>query len=129
MKILNNKLIQAMVLAACISFSSCVKEGGLSPRVLEGKWNLTFFDNESAADDNIYWEFEGDGDFRACYENDCYEGDWEWNKDKTEIDITYPDSNGDIFRVELEVDVLDKEALEGDASVYGYSYSIEFVRD
>jgi len=128
MGILNSKLIQALVLAVCLSFSSCVKEGGLSPKVLEGKWNATFFDNESVVDEDIYWEFEDDGDFKYCYDNECYSGDWEWNSDKTELDINI-NFDGDIYRTEFEVDVLDKEALEGDWVYDGYVYPLEFVRD
>jgi len=128
MKILNSKLIQALVLAACLSFTSCVKEGGLSPKVLEGKWDLTFQDGVSAVDENVYWEFEDDGDFKYCYENDCYNGDWEWNSDKTELDLSI-NFDGDIYQSEFEVDVLDKETLEGDWTIFSYVTKLEFTRD
>jgi len=128
MVILKKNFILALVLAVCLSTTGCVKEGGVSPKVLEGTWDLTFYQGIDRTEDNIYWEFEDDGDFTFHYDGDSYAGDWEWNSDKTEIDITYTDSYGDTYNTEFEVEVLDKETLEGDWSYSSYKLNLEFVR-
>jgi len=129
MVILKKNFILALVLAVCLSTTGCVKEGGLSPKVLEGKWNLTFVNGVQQNPIDTYFEFEDDGDFKYCYDNECYSGDWEWNKDKTELDITYTDSYGDTYNTEFEIDVLDKETLEGDWNFSSYQVKLEFERD
>jgi len=128
MNVLNSKTILLMLLAVCLSFSSCVKDGGVSPKVLEGKWNIKLIDGEPA-DEDFYWEFDEDGNFNYCEDNECEHGTWEWNNDKSEIDIDYTDEFGNDFNVELEVDVLDKKTLKGSINVLWFFADYEFERD
>lgn len=125
-------LLKALVLFVVISSSSCVRDGGLSPRALEGEWQIVSLDGEEAeADEAITWDFGDDGDFEWCYEydsySDCYDGDWEWNRD---CDVIYfnIEEDGDSYLFEFEVDVLDKTTLKGDWGYGGDNFEIELKK-
>ncbi|WNJ17354.1 hypothetical protein [Pontibacter sp. G13] len=121
--------IRAAVVAICLDLAGCTPEGGLTPRVLEGDWKLIMLqgvDVENLV--TITWEFEEDGDFTFCYDNECYLGTWEWNAAEDELDITYTDGFGDNYVTEFEIDVLDKTTLSGDWKSDGYTYEMEFER-
>lgn len=122
-------LIKILVLMTCLELAGCVPEGGLTPRVIEGEWNLVEINGQNYSYNDFTFEFEEDGDFEFCYEGECYSGEWEWNSDKTELDIDYTDGFGDTYFTEFEVDVLDNEVLEGTWNIDGYSVNLEFERD
>lgn len=123
-------LTRAMVLAACLYLAGCTPDGGLSPRVLEGTWELTKINGQPVdPGDTFNWEFEEGGDFKIISGSDTYLGEWEWNQAKDELDIEFRDSWGDLYVTEFEIDVLDKETLEGDWLYDGDIYALEFERD
>lgn len=125
---LNLRRVQALVLLACFAAFGCNKD--VKPRKLEGEWRLDKINGQSAGSDGFTWEFEDDGDFQWCFDGgDCYFGEWEWNNDKDEIDLEWTDSFGDRYFAEFEVEMLDKEVLEGDFISDGYNYDLEFERD
>ena len=121
-------LLRALVLLVCLQFLGCAPEDGLTPRLLCEKWEVSRVNGQPVAS-NFTWEFEDDGDFLFCYDRECYSGDWEWNRSKDEIDISYVDDFGEIYFIEFEVDVLDKEKLEGDALIDGELYLLDFEID
>lgn len=125
---IHKNLFRAMVLVVCLELAGCVPDGGVTPRVLEGEWQLDRF-NGTVINTAFTWEFEEDGDFRWCYSGDCYDGEWEWNSDKTEIDIQFVDGFGDLYNTEFEVEILDNEKLKGEWSFEGEIYQMEFDRN
>ena len=125
----NKRYVQALVLVVCMSLASCNQD--VRPRQLDGTWELPRFNNIAAGNNSIFftWEFEKDGDFTICISGDCYDGDWEWEERGEELEIDYTDDFGDTYRTSFEVDMLDKEVLEGDWTYDGYTYALEFERD
>lgn len=120
-------LFRAMVLVTCLELAGCVPDGGTTPRVLVGEWQLDRF-NGAVTTSGFTWEFDEDGDFSWCYAGDCYDGEWEWNSDKSELDIQFVDDFGELYNTEFEVEVLDNETLKGEWSYDGEIYQLEFDR-
>ena len=122
----DKRYIQALVVLVCMSLASCNQD--VRPRQLDGEWELKRVDGV-AVDPGSIWEFEKNGDFRFCQDGDCYSGDWEWEERGEELEINYTDDFGDSYRIDFEVDMLDKEVLEGDLVDGSYTYTVEFERD
>ena len=122
----NKRYVQALVVVVCMSLASCNQD--VRPRQLDGKWEFkrVYFFN---VDPGSTWEFEKYGDFEFCSDGDCYSGDWEWEDRGEELEISYTDDFGDSYRIDFEVDMLDKEVFEGDLIAGSYTYAVEFERD
>ncbi|MEL6635333.1 MAG: hypothetical protein AAFW73_22740 [Bacteroidota bacterium] len=122
----DKRYVQALVVMVCVSLASCNQD--VRPRQLDGKWELKRVDGVNV-DPGSIWEFEKNGDFEFCQDGDCYSGDWEWEDRGEELEINYTDDFGDSYRINFEVDMLDKEVLEGDLSLDAYTFTAEFERD
>lgn len=128
------RFVQAFVLFVVLSFNSCVKDDGLTPRVIEGEWKLVDAAADDLADYEIIWDFEDDGDFSITLDDETYDGEWEWNDDEDELLIEYTDSFGDVYDTVFEVEILDNDQLTGDwilEAEDGYFYGLsdlEFER-
>lgn len=113
----------AAAVAALTQLTAC---GDISAGKIDGdKWELAKINGLAVSGTTL--EFEKDGDFQICYDGDCYDGEWEWNSSKDELDIVYFDA-GDSYNIDFEVDLLNKTQLEGTWKYDGTSYEVEFER-
>jgi hypothetical protein len=125
-------IIPLVGLAMALQATGCKKDKDSNTDLLVGEWELVKIDGVTPTVYSFSFEFEENFDMKLCEiygsQSSCYNGEWEWgNADEDEVDFTW-DDGVDSYEGSIEIDELSKDKLEGDLTIDGETYQVEFEK-